>query len=431
MKRTTTLMVILGLLVSLLAVPAFAQDATPTVETTPEATMETTMEATAEATTEDTMEESAEVEGPTAYLRVLHLVPDAGAVDVYLNGELSDIQGSEYVGESEWHAVPTGTHTVAVTSAGSMVEEAIASTEVTLNEDDFVTLAVVSDAEGTPSVQVILSDFSEQLPGVAVLNFVNALNGSRSVNFLRDDVPFVTGLAPSASTASEIDNSIPVDVDTYTFSVEYSDTEEPVAVDSVELDVVATDNYLFVVSGTEESPELTIYETSRGDIRVLTGEIEAPGTIVEALAAENLATVSDALAQTGLADTLSGEGPYTVFIPADYLQDELSASSEDLTTLLQNHVVEGDLKLSDLVDMGSVTTLAGNTLDVTTVDNTVMIGDVAVLTTNIAATNGTIHIIDGILSTSEDDMAAEEDMAMTDEATMESTVVEPTATPSG
>ena len=63
----------------------------------------------------------------------------------------------------------------------------------------------------------------------------------------------------------------------------------------------------------------------------------------------------------------------------------------------EDYIVEGSIPLGQLDDMDSITTLAGNTYDVTIEGNTILVGGYEVLTANIFATNGVIHVIDQVL----------------------------------
>ncbi|MCA9913018.1 MAG: fasciclin domain-containing protein, partial [Anaerolineae bacterium] len=104
------------------------------------------------------------------------------------------------------------------------------------------------------------------------------------------------------------------------------------------------------------------------------------------------------------------------FLPAEYLTDEIEAmvgnDMELLAATLQDHVVEGYFPFGQLLDQTSVTTLGGNTYDITVQGNSAFVGGHQILRTNIFASNGVIHVIDGILG-------QEGDMGMNMEGTEE------------
>jgi uncharacterized surface protein with fasciclin (FAS1) repeats len=143
---------------------------------------------------------------------------------------------------------------------------------------------------------------------------------------------------------------------------------------------------------------------------------EAPGTIVDvAVAAGSFTTLAAALGAAGLVDTLKGEGPFTVFAPTDDAFAALPAGVVDallleenrdsLTKVLTYHVVAGAVHAADVV-AGDVASLEGSAIAVTTTDGVVLNGSAHVVTADVAASNGVIHIIDAVLVPSTVDVAA-------------------------
>lgn len=138
--------------------------------------------------------------------------------------------------------------------------------------------------------------------------------------------------------------------------------------------------------------------------------------IVEtAIAAGSFTTLVAAVQAAGLVDTLSGEGPFTVFAPTDDAFAALPAGTIDslladpsgaLTDILLYHVVVGQALSTDLSDGMTIETVGGGTLTVSISDAGVMINDAMVVTADIATSNGVIHVIDAVLVP-----AAEEEMA--------------------
>jgi uncharacterized surface protein with fasciclin (FAS1) repeats len=138
------------------------------------------------------------------------------------------------------------------------------------------------------------------------------------------------------------------------------------------------------------------------------------GTIVEvAEAAGDFTTLVAAVQAAGLAETLSGPGPFTVFAPAD---DAFAALPEgtvdtlledptgDLAKILTYHVVAGEVLAADVVglDGQAVTTVNGATLTVNVDGENVSLTDAAgntanVVATDIEASNGVIHVIDAVV----------------------------------
>ncbi len=122
--------------------------------------------------------------------------------------------------------------------------------------------------------------------------------------------------------------------------------------------------------------------------------------------ADGFSTLVTAVTEADLAETLSGEGPFTVFAPTDdafaafdpaTLDAALASPDGLLTEVLLNHVVEGAVLSSDLEDGMEIETLGGGTLTVSINGNTVMIGDATVVMADVEASNGVIHAIDTVL----------------------------------
>jgi uncharacterized surface protein with fasciclin (FAS1) repeats len=144
------------------------------------------------------------------------------------------------------------------------------------------------------------------------------------------------------------------------------------------------------------------------------------GTITE-VAHDNpdFSTLVQAVTAADLGDTLSGPGPYTVFAPTNAAFNELPEGTlENLTTndtdtlsnILQYHVVEGSVDAATLTaainqagpEGYSINTVGGGTLTAMLVDGNVVLedatgGTVTVTQTDVDASNGVIHAIDGVL----------------------------------
>ena len=119
----------------------------------------------------------------------------------------------------------------------------------------------------------------------------------------------------------------------------------------------------------------------------------------------DLSTLVGALVATGLDDALSGTGPFTVFAPTNAAFDKLDddilnniiANPALLTSLLQYHVVSGDVMSTDLTNGPVQTLLSGQTIDVDISNGVTLNGSSNVTSADIDASNGVIHIIDEVL----------------------------------
>ncbi len=126
--------------------------------------------------------------------------------------------------------------------------------------------------------------------------------------------------------------------------------------------------------------------------------------VVSLLAADGSFTVLvDALERTGLAETLQSEGPFTLFAPTDEAFGALPAgtldslSTEQLAEVLRYHVVPGMIGAEDAVAAGSAATVQGGEVMIAEGENGVTVNDASVVTADVEASNGVIHVVDTVL----------------------------------
>ena len=177
--------------------------------------------------------------------------------------------------------------------------------------------------------------------------------------------------------------------------------ENDATVNVVDTDIDAGNGVIHVIDGVV-TPKADTESTE-----------EASGTIVDVASGnEDFSTLVTAVTAAELGETLSGEGPYTVFAPTN---DAFAAlpegtvetlvkpeNKEQLTGILTYHVVEGKVMAADLTDGQEITTVNGDTLTVGIDGDTVTLTDssgntVTVVAADVAASNGVIHAIDGVL----------------------------------
>src|SRR6476659_10704603 len=123
-----------------------------------------------------------------------------------------------------------------------------------------------------------------------------------------------------------------------------------------------------------------------------------------AVAAGNFKTLAAALQAGGLVETLKGSGPFTVFAPTDEAFAKLPAGTVEellkpenkakLTAILTYHVVPGKVMAADVVKVKEAKTVQGGSIKVSTMGGQVMVDNAHVVKTDIAASNGVIHVID-------------------------------------
>ena len=129
-------------------------------------------------------------------------------------------------------------------------------------------------------------------------------------------------------------------------------------------------------------------------------------TIVETAAgADDFKTLVTAVKAADLVETLSGEGPFTVFAPtneafAKVPKESLEAllkNKKALTGVLTFHVVSGKVMAADVVKLSTAKTVQGQELKIETKDGKVTVNGINVIKTDIVCKNGVIHVIDGVL----------------------------------
>ena len=131
--------------------------------------------------------------------------------------------------------------------------------------------------------------------------------------------------------------------------------------------------------------------------------VQAKDIVDTAVAAGNFKTLAAALTAADLIGTLKGKGPFTVFAPTDAAfakipkadLDALLKDKAKLTSVLTYHVVPGKVMAAD-VKAGKVKTVQGSALTVSTMGG-VMVDGAKVTSTDIAADNGVIHVIDSVI----------------------------------
>jgi uncharacterized surface protein with fasciclin (FAS1) repeats len=144
--------------------------------------------------------------------------------------------------------------------------------------------------------------------------------------------------------------------------------------------------------------------------------------IVEtAVEAGKFKTLAAALTAAGLVDAVKGEGPFTVFAPTDEafaklpkgtVETLLKPENKDkLKAILTYHVVPGKVMAKDVVKLAGAKSLNGQRIDVKVDGSKVSVDGANVVATDIACSNGVIHIIDSVILPSEDKIPAVADKA--------------------
>ncbi len=134
---------------------------------------------------------------------------------------------------------------------------------------------------------------------------------------------------------------------------------------------------------------------------------DKPGDIVAvASGAGSFKTLVTAVKAAGLVETLQGKGPFTVFAPTDEAFAKLPAGTvesllkpenkEKLVAILTYHVVPGKVMAAEVKTM-KAKTVNGQELSITVEGGTVTVDAAKVVKTDVAASNGVIHVIDTVV----------------------------------
>ena len=118
----------------------------------------------------------------------------------------------------------------------------------------------------------------------------------------------------------------------------------------------------------------------------------------------DFSTLVTAIKAAGLVETLSGNGPFTVFAPTNEafakiskaILDAVLADKAKLTSILTYHVVAGKVMSKDVANLTEATTVEGSKIKIDTKDG-VKINDAHVTMADIECSNGVIHVIDTVL----------------------------------
>lgn len=148
---------------------------------------------------------------------------------------------------------------------------------------------------------------------------------------------------------------------------------------------------------------------SNGVIHVIDRVIlpEDKNLVEVAKQAEAFSTLLAAAQAAGLAGTLTQDGPFTVFAPTDQAFSHLPSGTvesllkpenkDKLASILKYHVVKGRVYSDAAIKAGHAQTLAGSSVSITSGGGKVMVGKAKVLTPDLDASNGVIHVIDAVL----------------------------------
>jgi hypothetical protein len=208
-----------------------------------------------------------------AFVRIGHFSADAPVVDVYLNGELSDVQGLAFGEVTPWMAIPAGTYSIAVTAEAQSVDIAVATLDdVELAAGTWATIfAVGTLADETLALQPAVEDYATAVAdGTARVTLFHAIDGMSGVDLVRDGAPMINTVAyPNPERGNDGAASIDLLAGTVDLAVT-SATDNSVALISIPETVLPDGGYVSVFAyGTLDAPLYTLVTVSDADVDLL------------------------------------------------------------------------------------------------------------------------------------------------------------------
>merc|ERR1712194_264925 len=180
----------------------------------------------------------------------------------------------------------------------------------------------------------------------------------------------------------------------------------------IQADLAATNGVVHVIDGVLTPPMPSVqFAFAPGRLSASKRTLGSAGKNIVQLAEgiPDLSTLVTALKAGKLVTALQGDGPFTVFAPTNEAFAALPAATlasllkpaniEQLDAILKYHVISGAAIFADkLLRSTDVKTLQGQTLSITKVNGTLTVQKAKVIKADVAATNGVVHVIDGVLS---------------------------------
>ena len=155
-------------------------------------------------------------------------------------------------------------------------------------------------------------------------------------------------------------------------------------------------------------------KTSTHTLTAVVAKPAAKDIVDTAVGAGSFKTLVAAVQAAGLVDTLKGKGPFTVFAPTDEAFAKLPKGTVEtllkpenkakLQAILTYHVVSGSVMAADVVKLTGAVTVQGQQVDIAVKDGKVTVDGANVVKTDIACSNGVIHVIDSVILPADKDI---------------------------
>ncbi|WKZ83539.1 MAG: fasciclin domain-containing protein [Acidimicrobiia bacterium] len=287
------------------------------------------------------------------------------------------------------------TTTVATTTTTAPMPEAMDIVETAEAAGSFATLLTAVEAAGLTETLQGEGPFTVFAP----TDDAFAMLPEGTIEALLADIPSLTDILLYHVVSGAVTSDVVVGLDS------------AATVQGSEITIEVVDGEV-ILNGSVKVVTVDI-AASNGVIHVIDAVLLPPAPPAEAMdivetaeAAGSFATLLTAVEAAGLTETLQGEGPFTVFAPTDDAFamlpegtiEALLADIPSLTDILLYHVVSGAVTSDVVVGLDSAATVQGSEITIEVVDGEVILnGSVKVVTVDIAASNGVIHVIDAVL----------------------------------
>lgn len=341
------------------------------------------------------------------HVRVAHFSPDTPAVQIFVNGELGAIQDLSFGEVSGWVELFPGTYEIAVAPVGASIEDAaIGPVDVTLGAGGWYTVSAIGSlTSGTLTASVFNEDYSTLAGDEVSVSVFHAIEDAPAVDvILADGTVLISSLAFGEGAV------ITVPEGTYDLQVVAAGTSGPAVIDLPGTPLNGATFYLVSAINSLANPGVSLAVLSQSPVSDLIDRtVQTNNSIVDiAVNDGRFTTLVAALQTAGLVEALQGPGPFTVFAPTDAafadLLDTLGITAEellarpDLADILLFHVSPTRAFAADVASVQGLETLQGTGLNVGVDDQGVALDfGVRLLQTDIEASNGVIHVIDGVL----------------------------------
>jgi hypothetical protein len=205
---------------------------------------------------------AAQTEAPTLHVRVAHFSPDTPAVDIFLNGTRTPIQGLAFGSISDWVEIPAGSYQVAAITAER--QRVIGPATFDLPADAWITVAAVGSLKrGTLQAAPVIEDYSPLEAGQARVTVFHGIEGVVPVDVLAGDSKIVDLLAfPGKLGGNDGAASLTVPAGIYDLQVVPAGETLRVLFDLKRTILVANTSYFIAAIGPADAPQVVIKATS-------------------------------------------------------------------------------------------------------------------------------------------------------------------------